>query len=102
MTDHGAFFDTGFGPEWTVLELLAGRPAPIDEPDLLQRLLRSPKLRLGELLEQAMRQKLVYRLASYLESNGISVGDTAVRESLSTLLRANMYRTILLRDEANS
>ena len=101
VTDRTALVDNGFGPEWMVLELLAGRHAPPDEPDLLPRLLRSPELRLGELLEQAMRQKLVYRLAAYLESNAITVGDAAIRESLGTLLRANLYRTILLRDVAN-
>ncbi len=103
--NDGASSDPDFGPEWTALELLAGRPAPPDEPDRLARLLRSPELRMGELIEQAMRQKLVYRLAAYLDSSGLAgglagVGDPPLRESLGTLLRANLYRTILLRDEA--
>jgi hypothetical protein len=98
---YGASSDPDFGAEWTALELIAGRPAPAEEPDRLARILRSPELRLGELIEQAMRQKLVYRLAAYLDSRELAdVGDATLRESLGTLLRANRHRTILLRDAA--
>ena len=101
MNDERSLVDADFGPEWTALEYLAGRPVPPEEPDRLQRLLRSKALQVGELLEQAMRQKMIYRLAAYLDANDdIVIGDAPLRESLGTLLHANRHRTALLRDEA--
>jgi hypothetical protein len=101
VIDQRASSEPDLGPEWTALEILAGRPAPMDESDRLPRLLRSSELRMGELVEQAMRQKLVYRLAAYLESSDAAdIGDAPLRESLGMLLRANQHRTMLLRDAA--
>jgi hypothetical protein len=96
-----ASLDLDLGLEWAALELLAGRPAPRIESDLLPRLLRSPELRLDRLVAQATRHRLVCRLAAYLDASGIEdVGDATLRQSLRTLLNTNRQRTVLLRDEA--
>lgn len=88
------------GPEWSALELLAGRPAPTDSPNRLADLFREPNFRLAELVEQAMRHKLVYRLAGYVERSAPEIRlDPGVGESLSTLLRANRHRVAILRRE---
>jgi len=92
---------TEFGVEWAVLELLTGRPAPPERPDLLMELLGSQALHVGKLLEQAMRQKMAYFLAAYVESRDVpAFREPALRESLGTLLSANRYRTAFLREEA--
>jgi hypothetical protein len=93
--------DLALGHEWAALELLAVDRASPGAAEHLGDLLRSPQLDLGELLEQAMRHRLVHRLAHHLERDELedAIG-YEVRQHLATLLRANRHRTVLLRGEA--
>jgi hypothetical protein len=92
--------DREYDPEWHALELLAASPIQPQASDSIASLIRAPGFRLGELVEQAMRHKLVYRLAGYLERHSSSIRlDSAIAESLNLLLRANRVRTSILRQE---
>ena len=91
--------DLSLGPEWAILELL-GRG--VDDPEgPLAELLRHPELSWGELLEQALRQKLFAMLAYHVTSEEHrSVPPKPIRRHLERGLDLNRHAVDLLRLEA--
>jgi len=70
LDDETRFPDRAFGPEWALLELLC---LGIDDPRReieFAKIIESPELNWGELLEQAIRHKLLPMLASKLRHVG--------------------------------
>ncbi len=60
--------DQSFGPEWTILELLARETVDGPERQMVRDLLLAPALDWGELLEQALRHKMLPMLAHQIIS----------------------------------
>jgi len=63
--------DQSLGPEWTILELLARGIADDSERQLVCDLLVSKTINWGELLEQALRHKMLPLLAYHVISEGL-------------------------------
>ncbi|MGI8890088.1 MAG: nucleotidyltransferase family protein [Chthoniobacterales bacterium] len=63
--------DQSLGPEWTILELLARGVKDDSERQAVRELLSSDALDWGQLLEQALRHKMVPMLAYYAVSAGL-------------------------------
>jgi hypothetical protein len=61
--------DQSLGVEWTILELLARGVVDDSERQMLRDLLVTKSLNWGELLEQALRHKMVPMLAHHIISN---------------------------------
>lgn len=55
------------GPEWRALVLASKDPRGEAETQELARLLREPGFRTGEFVEEAMRQRLLYRVSAILD-----------------------------------
>jgi hypothetical protein len=92
---------SAFGPEWDFLKLLvlAGN-SPLSAEDLA-RLRERGSLHFGEVLEQAIRHKLLHRLTWHAH-NGYLEGlvPSGVDRELRTILLANQHRTRVYRTEA--
>lgn len=93
--------DLALGPEWAILELLCHPPQRPDRDDHLRTLLHSPRLHWGELLEQALRHKLLPTLAAHLSTQA---ADTVVPRPMAAHLRlvwrTHQHRAALYRGEA--
>jgi hypothetical protein len=63
--------DQSLGPEWTILELLARGLADDSERQVARDLLVSETINWGELLEQALRHKMLPMLAHHVISAGL-------------------------------
>jgi hypothetical protein len=63
--------DQSLGPEWTILELLARGVVDDPERQLIRDLVSADTLNWGELLEQALRHKMVPILAHHIISAGL-------------------------------
>ena len=63
--------DQSLGPEWTILELLARGIVDDAEQQTVRDLLLSQTLDWGELLEQALRHKMLPMLAHHIISEGL-------------------------------
>jgi len=63
--------DQSLGPEWTILELLARGIVDDAERQMVGDLLLSQTLDWGELLEQALRHKMLPMLAHHIISEGL-------------------------------
>jgi Uncharacterised nucleotidyltransferase len=63
--------DRSLGPEWTILELLARGIVDDSERQMARELLLSETLDWGELLEQALRHKMLPMLAHHVISAGL-------------------------------
>jgi Uncharacterised nucleotidyltransferase len=63
--------DQSLGPEWTILELLARKISDDTERQTAHDLLLSDTLNWGELLEQALRHKMLPMLAHHVISAGL-------------------------------
>ena len=63
--------DQSLGPEWTILELLARGIVDDAERQTVRDLLLSQTLDWGELLEQALRHKMLPMLAHHIISEGL-------------------------------
>jgi len=87
------------GVEWTVLERLAGGLAGAADEERWRTLLGSPELRWGELLEQAVRHKMIASLAFHAERLGADL-PAKIAEHLGLVLRANRHRVRVLQSEA--
>ncbi len=87
------------GLEWEALELLAaGLPAAGAE-ERLRALLRARELSWGELLEQAIRHRLIAALAVQVERLAVAP-PLRIGEHLALVLRANRHRVRVLQEEA--
>jgi hypothetical protein len=62
--------DQSLGPEWTILELLARGVVEDSERHMIRDLLSTGTLDWGELLEQAVRHKMLPMLAHHIISSG--------------------------------
>ena len=93
--------DLALGPEWAILELLGrGLKGPDDE-HYLSELLNRPELSWGELLEQALRQKLLPMVAYHVTSEEHrSIPPKPIRRHLERSLDLNRHTITLLRREA--
>jgi hypothetical protein len=63
--------DRSFGPEWTILELLARGIVDDPERQMVRDLLLTETLDWGELLEQGLRHKMLPMLAYHIISAGL-------------------------------
>lgn len=81
------------GIEWEALELLTA-----GEEERLQVLLAAPELRWGELLEQAVRHKMIAALAVRIER--LPAAPLRIEEHCALVLRANRHRVRVLQNEA--
>ena len=93
--------DLSLGPEWAVLELLCRPPRSPGRDAQIRVLLSDRSLHWGELIEQAIRHKLLPLLADHLASgrhDDLIAGPLAAH--LRQALRANQHRTRIYRAEA--
>jgi hypothetical protein len=92
-------------PHWEVLLAIArgvDDPGPIDRPidPPIDRLLRDPGLSWGELLEQALRQKMLPLVAEHVTRDGITAPiPVFVARHLQTHLDVNRHRLAMFRAE---
>ena len=61
--------DLEFGPEWALLELLCLGLTEPEQQQMFEDLIRSGDLNWGELMEQALRHKMLSMLALYVTSD---------------------------------
>jgi Uncharacterised nucleotidyltransferase len=89
------------GPEWAALELLCHPPNTPGRDEQLQAMVAGRDLHWGELIEQAIRHKLLPLLAGHLTDrrHGDSV-PPPLASHLRHVLRANQHRTRIYRTEA--
>ncbi|HYU34102.1 MAG TPA: nucleotidyltransferase family protein [Thermoanaerobaculia bacterium] len=85
--------------EWTVLELLTRGLCGAGDDERLAALLTAPELSWGELLEQAIRHKLIASLAVQAELLPVAL-PPRIGEHLATVLNANRHRVRVLQEEA--
>jgi hypothetical protein len=92
--------DQSLGPEWTILELLARGIADESEQQMVRGLLRTDTLDWGELLEQALRHKMLPMLAHDVISAGLRFDvPTTIYQHLESALEWNRYQIELFRHE---
>lgn len=89
------------GPEWAILELLClGLTSPAEKSSF-EELIMSRELSWGELLEQAIRHKILPLLAYHTTSSTFEeLIPRFVWRHLHETLRFNRYKTIVFRREA--
>lgn len=89
------------GPEWALLEAVAAGAATEEDAARFAERLASGRVDTAELVDQAMRHKMVFHLERFLEAHGLEWRlPSGVSYGLPLLLGANRYRTSLLRREA--
>lgn len=92
--------DQSLGPEWTVLELLARGIADGSEGQMARDLLMADHLDWGELLEQALRHKMLPTLAHHVISSGLRFDvPTSIYIHLESALEWNRYQMEVFRRE---
>jgi hypothetical protein len=92
--------DQSFGPEWTILELLARGVVEDSEEQMVRDLLTTDTLDWGELLEQALRHKMLPMLAHHIISTGLRFDvPTAIYMHLESALEWNRCQIEVFRRE---
>lgn len=84
--------------EWTALEWLTAGLSGAGEEERFQALLAAPELRWGELLEQAIRHRMIAALA--FQTERLNAAPPRIAEHLQMSLRANRHRVRVLQREA--
>jgi Uncharacterised nucleotidyltransferase len=93
--------DRSLGPEWTILELLARGIVNDSERQMVRALLVAETLNWGELLEQALRHKMVPMLAHHIISNDLRFDvPTSIYLHLESALEWNRFQIEVYRREA--
>jgi hypothetical protein len=93
--------DRSLGPEWTILELLARGIVNDSERQMVRDLLVAETLNWGELLEQALRHKMVPMLAHHIISNDLRFDvPTSIYLHLESALEWNRFQIEVYRREA--
>jgi hypothetical protein len=89
-----------FGPEWTILELLARGRSDISKQAITRHLL-SGSLDWGELLEQALRQHMIPMLGHFVVSSDLRFDIPAsIYQHLESALEWNRWQIEVFRREA--
>lgn len=92
--------DESLGSEWTILELLARGIINHSEQQMLRDLLLSDALNWGELLEQALRHKMLPMLAHHIISGGLRFDvPTNIYTHLESALEWNRWQIEVFRHE---
>ena len=92
--------DQSLGPEWTILELLARGIVDDSERQMVRDLLLSDTLDWGELLEQALRHKMLPMLAHHIISAGLRFDvPTSIYHALESALEWNRCQIEVFRRE---
>jgi hypothetical protein len=93
--------DQSLGPEWTILELLARGIVNDAERQTVRDLLLSQTLDWGELLEQALRHKMLPMLAHHIISENLRFEvPTSIYQHLESVLEWNRWQIEVFRREA--
>jgi len=93
--------DRSLGPEWTILELLARGIADDSEHQTVRDLLLTDTLNWGELLEQALRHKMLPMLAHHIMSENVRFEvPTSIYQHLESVLEWNRWQIEVFRREA--
>jgi hypothetical protein len=93
--------DLALGPEWALLELLCLGLTTPREQEMFEELMRSDCLHWGELLEQALRHKMLPMLAFHATSSKFrETVPRLVKEHLQSVLNLNRHKISILRNEA--
>ncbi len=93
--------DLALGSEWTLLELLCLGLTTHSEQELFEELITSKNLQWGELLEQALRHKILPLLAFHSTSEQFAKRiPYFINNHLQTVLDLNRNKTTILRGEA--
>jgi hypothetical protein len=89
------------GPEWTLLELLCLGLTTLDEREMFEKLVRSSHIHWGEMLEQALRHKMLPMLAFNTSTGQLTETiPRFIKSHLRTVLALNKYKTAIFRAEA--
>ena len=92
--------DQSLGPEWTILELLARGIVDDSKRQMARDLLLSETLDWGELLEQALRHKMLPMLAHHVISAGLRFDvPTTIYQHLESTLEWNRSQIAVFRRE---
>ena len=92
--------DQSLGPEWTILELLARGITDESERQMARDLLLADTLDWGELLEQALRHKMLPMLAHHIISVGLRFDvPTSIYQHLESALEWNRCQIEVFRRE---
>jgi Uncharacterised nucleotidyltransferase len=92
--------DQSLGPEWTILELLARGVVDDAERQMVRDLLLADTLNWGELLEQALRHKMLPMLAYHVISAGLRFDvPTSIYMHLESALEWNRSQIEVFRRE---
>jgi len=92
--------DQSLGPEWTILELLARGIVDDSEREIARELLTGKSLNWGELLEQALRHKMLPILAHEVISAGLKFDvPTPIYQHLESALEWNRHQIEIFRQE---
>jgi hypothetical protein len=93
--------DRSLGSEWTILELLARGIADDSERQTVRDVLVNDTLNWGELLEQALRHKMLPMLAHHVISEGLRFDvPTSIYQHLESVLEWNRWQIEVFRREA--
>ena len=93
--------DRSLGAEWTILELLARSIASDSERQMARELLLTETLDWGELLEQALRHKMLPMLAHHIISENLRFEvPTSIYQHLESVLEWNRWQIEVFRREA--
>lgn len=92
--------DQSLGPEWTILELLARGVVDDSERQMVRDLVLTGTLEWGELLEQALRHKMLPMLAHHIASTGLRFDvPTTIYMHLESALEWNRCQIEVFRRE---
>jgi len=92
--------DQSLGSEWTILELLARGVVDDSERRMVRDLLVAETLDWGELLEQALRHKMVPMLAHHIISNNLRFDvPMSIYQHLESALEWNRHQIEVFRHE---
>jgi hypothetical protein len=92
--------DLSLGPEWAILELLARGIVDDRERQMIRDLLLADTLDWGELLEQALRHKMLPMLSHHVISEGLRFYvPTSIFQHLESALEWNRWQIEVLRRE---
>src|SRR5262249_45402614 len=92
--------DQSLGPEWAILELLARGVVADSERQMVRDLLLSDTLDWGELLEQALRHKMLPILSHHIISAGLRFDvPTTIYTHLESALEWNRWQIEIFRRE---
>lgn len=94
--------DLAFGPEWAILELLCLGLSTPTQQEMFEELIKSDGLHWGELLEQALRQRMLPMLALQTTTSDTLKENIPrfVKEHLETVLDLNRHKIAVFRGEA--